>query len=655
MRDSHATDARGKSTPGARPRMSACLCALAIGLAVPAPARAADSASLQFTLPAPDPVHAGDTVALQALVVNTGAQAWAAGSYYWVAYVYEIEEKLVGRTDQVSPRDSVAPGGVASISLPFRVPATMVGRRLYRVLLIKDGQTLVDSDFKPFQILAKPIPEPPKPVDYRVEGNVTVSYKNASGDAWSEHSGATTFNTVGKIKDSSYLFNAYILHEPGDVFDPFILLFTYYAPWGTVYGGDISPTLSELSLNGQGMRGVWLEQKKGPWEWSVLGGQTIESQPGTQTANGRFARTLYAAECARSLPANVKLSVNYFLSADESGSLNTDPDSANFRGPTLVPQKNGGYGLGLSWDPRPRMKVLVDYQLNTYYADTSQPGVKDTAYKGEFRWERKIFKLRTYLQRAGSDFVAFGSPAVVGDRMTYNGSLGLFPASWYTLSLSLNQYIDNLDNDPAKVTTTQRYIATSHAFQLPAATSLSLSLSLNTAKGKPATALDNQTTTAGFGVAHSFGRQSVSLSVQNSRFTDNNKLADDLDTNTVALSSNFFLPRAVNASFGITRSQTKDKADGSTRTSLTVSPSLAKRLSADWTIQFWATLTKSENTSPAFPADRQDTALNSEFTWAQSQRSSLTLGLGYNKIQDKIQTSQDASELTVATRYSYSF
>jgi hypothetical protein len=632
---------------------------LLLALAAPAylagVARAADSASLQFTVPAPDPVQAGETMNIQALAVNTGADTWPAGSYYWVAEIYDLEENLVARTDQTSPPANVASGDVASISLPFRVPDTMLGRRLYRVFLVKDAQQLIASEFKPFQVLEKSIPEPPEAVDYRVEGNVTVSYKNASRNNWDQHAGATTINAVGKVKESSYLFNAYLLHERGKVVDPFILLLTYYAPWGTIYGGDISPTISELSLNGQGMRGAMLEQRKGVWEWALIGGQTVDSEAGTQTTNGRFARSLYALKVGATPVDSVRVRVNYFTSADESGSLGTDPDGANYRGPSLVPQKNTGLGLNLDWEPASRMKVSLDYQQNSYQDDPANAAVKDSAWKLEYKVERSLFKTKLYAQRAGTDFVAFGSPGIVGDRFTYAGSLSLYPAGWYSASLNFNQYKDNLKNDAAKVTTTNRFVSFGNTLNLPGSTTLGMSFSLNTAKGQPSTTLDNQTRTVGFSIARPFGRNNVSLSVQNSAFADKNKLADDLDTNTVSVSSNFYLPKGFTSSFGVSRSETKNKTDGSKRQSMTVSPSLAKRLAPKWTGQWWATMTNSKNDSPNFPSDTKAMTFNSEYTWTQSKVSNLAIGLGYNSNKDSFSSANTFNEITISSRFSYSF
>ncbi|MEK7656197.1 MAG: hypothetical protein AAB412_00425, partial [Elusimicrobiota bacterium] len=479
---------------------------------------AGDSASLQFTVPAPDPVQAGETLAIQALAVNTGTDQWPIGSYYWVAEIYDLEYKMLARTDQVSPQETIPPGAVAAVSLPFFVPDTAVGRRLYRIFLVKDSKNLLTSDYKPFQIVEKPLPPTPEVQDYRMEGNVTLAFKNSSRDKWRRPGGATTINTVGKVKDSSYLFNAYLLHEAGKVVDPFIIVLNYYAPWGTIYAGDVSPSLSPLSVAGQGMRGAMLEQRKERFSWTLAGGQTITSQAGTAATNGRYARSMYAAKGAYSLADSLTTSVNAFLSADEIGSLSSDPKSNDFRGPSLLPQKNTGYGAGLAWTPAAKTVLSADYENTGYQADAGKPGVKDSAWKGEFRWERRLFKLRTFVQRAGPRFVSFGAPSVVGDRMTYDAAVSLFPLPSYTLSLGGNQYQDNLASDPSRVTTTQRLVTVGNALQLPTGTGLGFNLSLNTARGKPATALDNQTTTMGLGVSQALGRHSASLGAQMSQF-----------------------------------------------------------------------------------------------------------------------------------------
>ncbi|MBI4061546.1 MAG: hypothetical protein HY403_08960 [Elusimicrobia bacterium] len=621
----------------------------------PARALASDAGSLQFTVPAPDPAQAGDVVSLQALAVNTGTSQWDPGTYYWVGEVYDLEYRLIARTEQVSPREAVAAGAVSAISLPFHIPDTMSGRRLYRVFLVKGNKTLLESDYKGFQIVEKPIPPPPDVVTYHMEGNLTTSLRSSSYAGWKRVSGATTFNTVGKINNNSYLINLYLLHTPGNVFDPFIIVGNFYAPWGTIYGGDISPNLGPLAVSGQGMRGVMLEQKKGIWDWVVLGGRTIASQAGTATTNGRYARSLYSGKLGVAPVPSVKVNANYFVSSDEVGSLSADPQSPNFRGPSLIAQKNSGYGLDLGWEPVSRLKFVLAYQKNAFWANSGGRPANDAATRFEINWERKLFKIRTYYQRAGVNFVAFGNPGIIGDRITYDLQLGVYPAAWYSLNLGANQYRDNLANDPNKTTTTQQILTMSHSLQMPTATSLGVNASLNTAQGKPRTVLDNQTTTIGVSLGQLIKKHSVSLNVQSSQFRDKNRLAHNLDTQTVGFSSSWKLPRRWGATLGATQSETKDKNDGSKRTSQSFGPGLSVPLSAAWSGQFWGTYTATKNTSPSLPADSTLMSANSEYTWSCSKQVNITFGLGGNVNKDKIASANTYKELTASLRYSYTF
>lgn len=630
------------------------LAAAALALS-PRAAFAVDAASLQFTVPAPDPAQAGDIVSLQALAVNSGTSRWEPGAYYWVAEIYDLDYRLVARTDQVSPHEAVPSGSVAAISLPFHIPDSMFGRRLYRVFLVQNGKTLIESDYKGFQITERALPPPPAIVEYHMEGNLTTSLRSSGHAGWKHVNGTTSFNTVGKIRDNSYLINLYLLHQPGNVFDPFIVVGNLYAPWGTIYGGDISPSLGPLAVSGQGMRGVMLEQKKGPWDWSILGGRTIASQAGTATANGRYARSIYSGKLGLAPGGRVKTNANYFVSSDEVGSLSSDPKSPNFRGPSLVAQKNSGYGLDLGWEPFSKLKFLGAYQKNKYWADLGGRAKEDSAVRAEFSVERKYFKLRSYVQRAGANFVAFGNPGIAGDRLTYDGQLGVFPTSNYSLGLGLNQFEDNLANDPNRTTTTQRVVNMSHALQLPSATSLSLHASLNTARGKPVTVLNNQTTTLGFGIAQTLGRHSVSASAQNSRFRDKNRQAHDLDTLTLGVSSSLKPRPNWGVTLGLTTSETKDKNDGSKRSSQSFGPSLSLPLRKDWSAQFWGTYTATKNTSATLPADSRLLAFNSEYTWACNKQTGITFGLGANSSKDKFSSSNTYKELTASLRYSYTF
>lgn len=618
----------------------------------------ADSASLQITIPAPDPVQAGETVTFQVLAVNTGTELWARGSYYWEAELYDLQYRYIARTNPVTPEEEVPPGGVASAFLPFQVPETFLGRRLYRVYLVRNGTRLLESDYKSFLISERPIKPPQPPERFRVGGNVTLAYKNSDRRKWTSHSGATTANLVGKIRESSFLFNAYLLHEPGKVVDPYILLLNYYAPWGIVSLGDVAPSLGPLSVSGQGMRGAVLEQERGRYHWTLTGGQTVSVSPGTLTSNGRYQRFIFAGRLGAEFFDQLKLYANVGLGTDEASSLSADPKSVKFRGPTLAPQKTPMAGLGLSWKPNQKLNLLADFQRTTFHKDatSSAAGVSDTAYRGEVRWEQTQFKAKAWVQRAGTNFLSFGAPTVIADRLTYDGSASVYPVQWWSLLASANQYRDNLAGNPSKVTTTQRLMTVGNSFLLPTATTLNLTYFLNTAQGNPKTAQDNQTTSLSGTLTQNFRGQSAGLGYQMSRFADRNKLAHDLDSQTLSLNTTWSLLKRLSAALGTTQSSSKDVFDGSQRKSQAYSASFGVAvLPQKLALQLWGTTNKTINNSPTLPADLSNTTVNMEWTYNTGPQVALTAGAGYNKSADRIRPVNDLKELTATLRYSYSF
>ncbi|MBI4052032.1 MAG: hypothetical protein HY400_05960, partial [Elusimicrobia bacterium] len=599
-----------------------------------------------------------EAVTFQVLAVNTGTEDWLKGTYYWEAEIYDLEYRYLIRTDPVTPEEDVPPGSVASAFLKFQVPETYLGRRFYRVFLVRNGARLIESDYRTFLISERPIKPPPPVEKYKIGGNVTLAYKNSGKNKWKNHSGASTTNMVGKVRDSSFLLNTYFLHESGKLVEPFIFLFNYYAPWGIVSLGDISPTLSPLSVYGQGMRGAMLEQEKGRYHWILVGGQTVASSVGTLTTNGRYQRLLFGAKAEAEFFDSLKIYADYILGTDEAGSLSTDPKSPKFRGPTLTPQKNPMTGLGLSWNPLDGLIFLGDFQRSTFFTDasSSKAGVGDTAWRGEIRWEKKLVKTKAWAQRTGPNFKSFGAPTAIPDRMTLDGNLNLYPLEWWSLLASVNQYKDNLANASSKVTTTQRIMTTGNSFLIPTGTTLNLTYSLNTAQGEPKTAQDNQTTTLSANITQSFKGQSLGLGLQTSQFSDKNKRAHDLDSQTITLNTTWSLFHRLSTALGTSQSTTKDKVDSSQRKSQAYSVSLGysvlpQRLAA----QLWGTTSSTKNDSPTLRANLKTTTLNTEWTYNTSPQSTVTLGAGHNQTVDTIKPANDVVELTATLRYSYSF
>ena len=620
-----------------------------------APAAAQDAASLQFSVAAPDPVMAGEQVILQTLVVNTGAQAWTKGSYYWTGEIYTLEgeeRKFLAQTDSVTPPEDVAPGAAHGVQIPFTVPENMRGRRLlYRVFLVKDGKRILETDYKGFQVIEKEF-RPPAPQDFKVGGDVTFSYKNTSEDGWSGSQGVTAANLVGKIKDSSFLFNTYIIHTYHKPITPTIVLLNYYAPWGNLSVGDVSPVLTPLSMDGQGMRGVSYERSSGKLSFIGLVGRIVAPQEADSNTSGRYARYTSGFKAAWQLTPALKVAADAVLSRDDEHSIVVSSDSA-----TLTPKQNMLYGVNAEWKLSRKLTFDSDLQFSGYKADMrEQASVSGRAWKQELKYRGSLLTLRGAVSRIDPEFYSFASPSVVSDRQVLDGEVGIFPADWDTITLAYNGYDDNLDSNPSKTTTHQAQTTVGNTLRVAGKTTVNTTLTTNTTKAKPAGVTDNQTTTLNFSVTQPWAAHTLSVSVQQTSFKDNTRLSDDLDTALLSLSGAFKLTRRLSASLGMVDSSTKDKAAGTTakNSSLTAnfSYSIPRRSMA---VQFWTTMSSARNDSLTAPVDSGSLALNAELVWARDKASRWTIGAGVTSKTDRVAPANEGSVLSVLTRYNYSF
>ncbi|MCM2268185.1 MAG: hypothetical protein NDI60_10485 [Elusimicrobiales bacterium] len=627
---------------------------LALALAVPAPGQ--DNASLQFTVAAPDPVMAGDEVRLQTLVVNTGTRPWLKGTYYWSGEVYTLDgeaRKFLAQTEPVSPQEDVPAGGAHGVQIPFTVPENLRGRRLlYRLFLMKDGRRLLETDYKGFQVIEREF-RPPPPQDFKIGGDVTFSYRNSSGDGWDNHQGITSANIVGKVKQSSFLFNTYIVHTYHRPITPTIVLLNYYAPWGTLSIGDTSPTLTPLSMDGQGMRGVAFERNRNRLSVTALIGRIVAPLEPGPSSGGRFARYSGGFKAGWQFTPELKVSADAVLSRDDEHSINITTDAI-----TITPQQSVVYGLNAEWRFLPAFTLNSDYQLSSFRADLNEaaPGTAGNAWKQELRYKGGLLTARAAVSRIDAKFASFASPSVIPDRMVLDGELGLFPADWTTFTLGYNKYEDNLDSDPAKTTTEQTQVTVGNSLRFPTQTMLNTSLMTNTALGKPASVQDNETRTLNFSVTQPLKAHTLSLGYQMSSFTDNTRLSHDLDTALISFNGSFRLTRKLALSAGVVNSSTKDKIDSTTGKNNTITANLAYSMPRrSMAFQLWSTISSTKNDSLLVPADHGSVSVNLETVWVKSQVSRFTFGVGALSKTDKLNPAADSSEVSVLTRYNYSF
>ncbi|MEK7722354.1 MAG: hypothetical protein AAB359_08195, partial [Elusimicrobiota bacterium] len=633
-----------------RNRISIAVISLLPAVWPAAPALAQDAAGLQFTAAAPDPVMAGEEVRLQTLVVNTGASTWQKGAYYWIGEVYSLEgeeKKFITQTVSLSPAEDVAPGAAHGAQLPFVVPDNLQGRRLlYRVFLIKDGKRILETDYKGFQVIEKEL-RPPAPEDFKIGGDVSFGYRNASRDGWDNHQAITAANFVGRIRQSSFLFNTYIVSTYHRPITPAIVLLNYYAPWGNLAIGDISPSLTPLSLDGQGMRGVSFERARGRLSLTALVGRIVAPEEPGPNSGGRFARYSGGFKAGWQFRPNLKIAADAVLSRDDEHSINITTTAI-----TIRPRQTAVYGLNADWKFLDGFTLNSDFQMSAYKEDlnASAPGVGGSAWKQEVKYRAALFTARGALSRIAPGFYSFASPSVISDRQVLDGELGIFPSDWTAFTLAYNKYADNLAGDPAKTVTEVAQTTLANMLRLNK-TVLNASVMTNAARGKPEGVQDNQTTTLNFSVTQPVAAHTLSAGFQQSAFKDNTGLSHDLDTSLISLSGAFKLTRKLSLSTGMVNSATKDKADSTTgnNTSITgnISYSMPRRGMA---VQCWTTMSSAKNDSALSPADSSSVSVNVETVWLKNQNSRFTFGVGGLSRKDKINPANDSGEVSILTR-----
>ena len=617
---------------------------------------AQDSASLQFTVAAPDPVMAGDEVKFQTLVVNTGSSSWLKGTYYWVAEVYSIvdgQRKFLAQTESVSPGETVLPASAHGTQLSFRIPDNFIGKRLlYRVFLIKNGRRILESDYKGFQVIEKEF-KPPVAEDFRVGGDISFTYKNSDAEGWDNHQGITAANIVGKIKDSSFLFNTYIVHTKSRPIDPNIVLLNLYAPWGTLSLGDISPSLTPLSLDGQGMRGVSLEKRKDRSASTMLIGRIVSPESPSSVSAGRFARYAAAAKYSYYLSSTLKISGDAVYSKDDEFSIDVDTDTSN-----ILPQKNLVYGTSLEWNPNSKLTFLSDYQMSSFAADLNSSAAAEagTAWKEELRYRGRLFTARAAVSNIDTKYISFASPAIIPDRFVYDGEINIYPSAWTSFAISYNSYTDNLESDPSKTTTTQTQMSIGNSLKLFGRTLLNTSILTNTSLGDPQTVQDNETATLNVSILQPVKNHTLNVSMQSTSFTDNTGLSHDLETSLLSFSGAFKVSKNISLSAGFVGSTTKDIVDTtqSENTSITgnLTYSMPHRRMA---FQLWTTMSSNTNDSLTYPADTARSSINAELLWIKTADLKLTFGIGSTQNTDNLNPLNDTSEISVLTRFNYSF
>ncbi|GEM_PF-4611528 len=621
-----------------------------------------DSASFELAIAVPSPVTAGDIVSFQGIAVNKGTENWLRGNYYWEAEIYDGQKKYISKTERLKGAVNVGPGETSAANLSFSVPQNFGGPYYFRLFIIHRDIRIAQSQYIAFQVVQKPLPVTPTTKVSALSGSAILAYQNADAKQTRDGQASSIFNIVGNAGGGTYLLNSNNIHDSTSAWKPYIVLGSYNTAAGSVNLGDVSPTLSPLTLGGQGMRGVEMVARTKVEsiklaDWSLVGGRTIEGQTGDANTNGRYQRLVYAGRATFALlDEKVKIAPSLLFGVDNKSSLSSNPRSSKFRGPTLVPQGNQVGGLSVSVTPKTNLELSLDLAQSKFTQDMENPQpTGGSALQFQATVNLPKLDLRGSVLRASPQFNSFGATSISPDRLNYGLQSTYKPLSWANANVSFNQSLDNLAKDSKKTTSVQRQYALSPTFLLPTQTTLSTGWSLNTTQGNPRANLDNLSQTYNLGASQLWRSQSVSANFQNSLFKDKNKTAHDLGTNTLALSANLVIRKDFRLSLGNTLSTTKDKVDGHSRNSS------AQSLSVNFTLipkqlmaQSWGTSSIAKDNGATSAANNRSWSLNTELSWQVKDKLVLTGGVSQANERDVI-LDKRATKTGVSVRTSLNF
>ena len=71
--------------------------------------------------------------------------------------------------------------------------------------------------------------------------------------------------------------------------------------------------------------------------------------------------------------------------------------------------------------------------------------------------------------------------------------------------------------------------------------------------------------------------------------------------------------------------------------------------------QIWTTMNSNMNDSLTYPSDTGRMSINAELLWIKAENLKLTFGVGSAQNTDNLNPQNDISEISVLTRFNYSF
>lgn len=529
------------------------------------------------------------------------------------------------------------------------------GQYYFRVSLIFQQQRIAYSDYTGFRVtpLAVATPTTQK---VKVGGNAILAYRNDSTSNWQNHLGNMSLNLLGNVYQKAMIFNLYTNHSLEKSFDVYNVLFSYYSDLLDFSAGDVMPTFSGLSFSNAGVRGFYPVLKTGIFNTSLIAARSVEPVEGSTTTIGRFARYTYGINEKISLPLQSEVSLSYVFSSDDKNSVSVKGPS----GTEINASGNEVIGLNLSVSPVRFLFVGIDFARSSYQEDIdlTTDKVNDNAYKIDLITKFSSFNLRLSQQNVGTNFYSFASPIVVKDRISQEVDFGFNVKRIANFSIGYSQYSDNLQNDPSKITTTQKITSAGFGLNITKLPIFNFSYSNNEVNGivqSTDTVVENYTNSYLVGISYPLKLFTPSFTVQQTKFVDRCNQENNRDGINFTFGMIFSINERYSFNLGYTNSKSK-KFDTSEDTINNFSLNTNFIIVPQKLIfSLWGNNVFRQNNSFSTPADTFSITFNAEITYYLNNQVAWTVGSGQTTYRDNLSSLNNYQEIKANTRLSINF
>ncbi len=595
------------------------------------PALAQNWGRIQLTVVSPDPVKAGEEVVFQVIVLNTGEEKWAAGSYVIEIELFDSEKGYLTTTRGYKGMVDVDSGETTLVYIPFKIPEDYSGAYYYKITLTHEAVRTITSEHYDFIVI--PVVVPAKPLfPVKIGGNTILSFRDNSEDNWKNYLGNISVNMVGRVYNNPVQFSAYTYHTRDEILDFDRVLFSYYGKDTNISAGDVMPSFSSLVLYSKGMRGFEISNKKNKLKTSLVGAVLAEKEAGSEEKSGVFSQYLLGGHGEVKLPYNLCVDLSAVSSFDNVGSLNDE--EMGFAEIQPSPVRNNVGGVSVKWEPVSSEEFEVDvngeYAVSDYRSDISDDsgaqGKAGKAWKLGFDMNRGSFLFSGKLQRINPDFVSLGSPTATRDRAGFDMTTSCGFSKNVSVSGGYNSYSDNLENDITKVTVNQSILSGGLSLNLEKLPPVNIGYSLNRMLGNPENALNNYSSNWSVGMACNWGRTSLSLGGQISDFKDNREESSIHDLNTIMgnMNLNMVVNDILTVTSGVNLSRKKDLHDKTAEATRALSIGMNYKVVPEKLVLIgWGSLSQAGS-------GIENTVINTNMELNYNVKRTMTLTLGHN-------------------------